>query len=837
MSRSVGFNFQGDVFKGGSLAFSAIGNLMKQFSDGGVDLYATAALVQLGSLIPISQLKEQKVAIAMRKRNQTRRGWFVRALSIGWGHQDPAYELSRTQAGCTALVLVNAFVTGTTSLAAAMGLQKLMRHRGCEAHYLPAIDALRSAVDSLAPIMEDSGFHSILETIRLSSIAELGRIVPKVQFQQDQSAIMEDSGTANDWTEVIHQLSVTASLGQSIYVHTSTRAAWIAAFATFVLEMDCTLLYYSSTLWRAAGRKGKVIIQMARDAPEPSERFSKLLQLKPQPEMMASIPSLQTTYLLRDALESELIAIPGLSHACRQDVKLAVVNLFALLSTRKCFVRRSLSADPIEAVKLTGTFKDSVNSIEAVCQHLGIDVPDLRIEIAAFLRSANSGLSINISRLDEWRLLPDESIFQLENECYCDQHTTERRSWGYECYFDKISRLIFGFATTALALLPCYFGAPNPRIHADSINGTKTSTWSKKLVNYSNSSPQRVDLPMLIDHLRDLFHGNDSGVVPGSTLVVSGRTTTVAVRALVEEDGFSDTGQFLGIYPGRLEYDGVFRKIVSEAPHCVGLGSSTNENEIQPSTLAPGLRFIPPNAEYFKLIQPRCNVKITEEEIELHCDMVIDRTILDLGIGSIATGGSSDQASTSDETGIIFSIFIRDTVYDLLRAGVGESCVHDQQTPFEVPLDNRDHPFTSIGSGVGLVVPLLGSCALISAHGNRSNQMMFLSAIQRAVGFYSNFSKGCCIVLQGKRCLECAFSLTKERYRRFPNAYECAALMCTGVAGDEQPSGSDVVLGPRRPRIHGVGILGGIEQLNDMEEFRRVADLQHNGRPPFEGRD
>jgi hypothetical protein len=79
-SQAVGFQFQGDVFAGSALGFSALGRIMKQMSDTSIDVYAVHALVQLGGIISISQHQESVVATAIRKRSQTRKGWLSQAL-------------------------------------------------------------------------------------------------------------------------------------------------------------------------------------------------------------------------------------------------------------------------------------------------------------------------------------------------------------------------------------------------------------------------------------------------------------------------------------------------------------------------------------------------------------------------------------------------------------------------------------------------------------------------------------------------------------------------------------------------------------------------------------
>jgi hypothetical protein len=53
--QAVGFQFQGDVFTGGALAYRAVGRILRQMSDAGMDIYAVGALLQLGGVITIPQ--------------------------------------------------------------------------------------------------------------------------------------------------------------------------------------------------------------------------------------------------------------------------------------------------------------------------------------------------------------------------------------------------------------------------------------------------------------------------------------------------------------------------------------------------------------------------------------------------------------------------------------------------------------------------------------------------------------------------------------------------------------------------------------------------------------
>jgi hypothetical protein len=46
---------------------------------------------------------------------------------------------------------------------------------------------------------------------------------------------MQDIGRPQDWADAAHQLVLTASMKEHIYVHARSRAAWLAAFAVNIL--------------------------------------------------------------------------------------------------------------------------------------------------------------------------------------------------------------------------------------------------------------------------------------------------------------------------------------------------------------------------------------------------------------------------------------------------------------------------------------------------------------------------------------------------------------------------------------------------------------------------
>src|SRR6266480_2088538 len=86
-SNSLSFNFQADVISGGSVLFATAGRLLKSMSDGGVDIYAVAASIEVSKLFPIGPKQEQIVREALGKRN-SKTSLLNSLLSVGWGHCD-----------------------------------------------------------------------------------------------------------------------------------------------------------------------------------------------------------------------------------------------------------------------------------------------------------------------------------------------------------------------------------------------------------------------------------------------------------------------------------------------------------------------------------------------------------------------------------------------------------------------------------------------------------------------------------------------------------------------------------------------------------------------------
>ncbi|PIG79829.1 hypothetical protein AARAC_011504 [Aspergillus arachidicola] len=250
----VGFTFQGDVFTGGSLVMNTTGRLLKALSDGNVDVLAVAASLQLGKSIPITRTQETIVARSMQKRSTTRSGIFAKALSVGWGYADVAYELSKTRAGY-------------------------------------------------------SGFHAIMENTHIAITVEMKKTFSLQEVQRWQPEIMQDSVDMKEWVDSVRQLCWSASRNESLHIRINGRVAWLATFAVQILGMGCTVICGATALWETAGRSGKLVVHFGpSDISSNTESLAGALRfsLEPRDDAGKLQRSIQGRDLLKDAIRSEI---------------------------------------------------------------------------------------------------------------------------------------------------------------------------------------------------------------------------------------------------------------------------------------------------------------------------------------------------------------------------------------------------------------------------------------------------------------------------------------------------------------------------------------------------
>lgn len=164
----VGFSLQADVMTGGSQVYAMTGRLLKALSDGGVDCYAVASAIYLGTHIPIMEAHEIEISRLLKARTG-RAGYLAKALHIGWGYSDIAIELARTRAGTSALLTISALATGSTAFMAAQAFAELLGLSGCPPEKMPNIDVLNTMIHYLAPFMSDLGFRKVFQYVVTAS--------------------------------------------------------------------------------------------------------------------------------------------------------------------------------------------------------------------------------------------------------------------------------------------------------------------------------------------------------------------------------------------------------------------------------------------------------------------------------------------------------------------------------------------------------------------------------------------------------------------------------------------------------------------------------------------
>jgi hypothetical protein len=90
--------------------FATAGRLLKSMSDGGVNIYAIAASIEVSKLLPVGPKQEQIVRGALAKRN-SKTSLSNSLLSVGWGQCDLVTDIARTRSGIAALLVTATFAT------------------------------------------------------------------------------------------------------------------------------------------------------------------------------------------------------------------------------------------------------------------------------------------------------------------------------------------------------------------------------------------------------------------------------------------------------------------------------------------------------------------------------------------------------------------------------------------------------------------------------------------------------------------------------------------------------------------------------------------------------
>ncbi|KAI8632514.1 hypothetical protein F5Y19DRAFT_421536 [Xylariaceae sp. FL1651] len=342
---------QADVVNLASLTHLITGRILKALSDGGVDLYAVAASIWLGKQLKVRSSLESTVHSHLASRKSAN-GFLAKALSIGWGHSDVAVEMSRTQAGTNALLLIGAMSVGTSYYTAAQGLSELLSISGCEPDRLPNVDVLKSMVAYLGPFVADLGFSKVLQHITTTANHALIRKGSHVPVG------LQAVGDTPVFAGAVRQLIVTSQRKESIYMIAKQRGAWLAAFASHLLGMSVELICDDCTLWASGGDDGRVTLQIGRKYTGQSalaSRSDSKIRLIDPPSTRYSTERIWIDYSLSEVLDAELGYYPSFTPEMILAVRKAIYHLsFALLE--KVRMRSSSRAFP-STHRINGRFR------------------------------------------------------------------------------------------------------------------------------------------------------------------------------------------------------------------------------------------------------------------------------------------------------------------------------------------------------------------------------------------------------------------------------------------------------------------------------------------------
>ncbi|KAK1468168.1 hypothetical protein CCUS01_06670 [Colletotrichum cuscutae] len=605
MSDQVGFSFQADVVNTASLGHVLTGRLLKALSDGGVDTYAMWAAVQLGKRVPV-QTSHQSSLYAHIMSKKTYQSVLSKALSIGWGHSAPVADLARTVAGTNAIILIGALGTGCQAFAAAQCLSEVMAIYGLEADMRPSVDVLKGLVNYLAPFTQDLGFSKVLQHITILAERvirhENRRIgVDNSERIGDLLIRLKDLGGAAALARAIKQLIHTAQKDQRDYMTLKTRGSWLPAFASHILGMSVEVRLNQTVVWASGGDHGHILFQLDDEAtvhpilPLFSQADGVVARMEQDDEEGSSGPHLKVDYLIGEALEAQFLKRPEIDNSVAAAIRVGIRGLSYWLLERRRLDHLNDPANSIDGLT------DSVWALEDALNKMGIHVDSTQPVAPSWPKCFPNYLLEDDLGEDEigfW-FLDLKAVETLANSCpahyrkndldtYDLQRAADRRFDNCPC--QVVSRLMYGFATTALALRFCNFDAAEVRVQGAIIAGEIQTEFSRNLI--SDRTALLNDLEKKENIARRRLHretpkdvlwflgeliccdytpfwldvaviGDPRGQAK-EVLAVSGRAFTISYKGVMENECFDECGRTLRIQSGRASVAGAFRNIVVE---------------------------------------------------------------------------------------------------------------------------------------------------------------------------------------------------------------------------------------------------------------------------------
>jgi hypothetical protein len=787
MAGPVGFNFQGDVFAGGSLAFSAAGRLMKILSDANIDMYAVATLTQVSNVINIDQSQELMVAKLLERRRTKIQSFLFTALSIGWNQADVAYEISRTRGGCSMLLLMSAICHGDDGYTAAQNIQRLVELHGCPKNLLPSIDAICTVVNGLLPILDNSGFGDIVATIRLS----LCKFVQKNHSAKAFSVIkyIIDNPGSKDWTNIATQLILIANNNETIFIDFGPRTTWLAAFAVYILRMRVQIKSGLIVVWEAAGSRGSVFFHLHQEnrlrhgrspATTSNSSLSVTLGGSPEQALRIELSEVKDSKLiiacpLHQCISIRLSLIHGLSRNQKSLIMETILDLMIWYSKTKRFGRLpGRFNDPKEAISivvggdrltfnlLTSKLQNLKASILAISKAFAIDHHSLSNRIESQLIEPLPVFPLIIPATQPslgWKWRPETMAAGSIEKLYITTCLERLRIHPHQDDYDQLTTILKSTALDMFSLMLCEVDLSAVRIDPlTSLRETSEFTINSGAVPpfshfYTSNASYTEDI---IGHLAGLicskFSPDYNSFIINRPSVVSycGNGFTICSRGIMEDQPFSECGRFIAIYPGMLTSQGCSRS------HAIMSGGSSSGERFIPSallwTLAPQTQFDCPRGDMVQINRRQDEIRVFKKYFQLKI------TIELRGLPNLPS------YDLSDPTILRLRLNLDSLILRYMFCLEAPNCNHNTKDSFLVPDIGKQYKagfFKSVRGGEDSNSDCLagtpGDHAVLILHGDTIWKQMLQTAF-----VYTEATLHCgvhFVVLQGKSCLNCAFKL------------------------------------------------------------------------------
>ncbi|KAI1466169.1 uncharacterized protein F4812DRAFT_436166 [Daldinia caldariorum] len=567
---TFGFGFQADVLGTGFLFHLMTGKELKALSDAGIDFYTITVAIKLGKTFEVRHSLGNSVRTHVLSKRSIQSIW-SKALSIGWGQTEIIDAMTKTKEGVNALLIVDAFSSGSTSYQAAQCFSALLSLRGCEADLLPNVDVLKHMINYFVPFIHDLGFSKVLGHITVTA----RRLITQTNCSNDTATIMlreklishlTTSGDASSTAGAVNQLMLTSQRKESCYMLTRMRGSWLSAFASHTLGMAVELRLNNTIIWESAGSNGAAIFELSEYQVDSFATRSVLHQkftIVKAPNATKH-PAIRHRVPIEALFSSIISQEPRIDSLLETSIRQGICRLVHLSSISA----RSISIASLDALKETANafgFEDSFfNSADSIPNSVYSRMPGA------------------VNQPKGLRALGMKTVAKLEH--VCGMHA-ESFSYPGKCLCTYVNGLIVTFSVFIILLSQYRFDV-NELYICEDILMSRTSQ-----IDLSNPFI-RGNLAMvlkLIDPNSEIL-SERRGASEIDCLGISGRSYTVCFTCILSHDCYDDQNRFLSLLPGRASLEGIYRsEISSNRPDFSNFISRPTVT----TSLAPGFVLIP----------------------------------------------------------------------------------------------------------------------------------------------------------------------------------------------------------------------------------------------------